>query len=134
MRQHARPPGWDKLAFAAALQITLLEGTEVVFIVIGIGAGGPGLLAPASFGAFIALALVALLGLALHRPLANVPENTLKFIVGGLLCGFGTFWTGAGIGLAWPGSDAALLWLAAGFLIAGYLAVPFCRKAAPRRN
>jgi uncharacterized membrane protein len=85
---------WDKLAFAAAFNITMLEGTEVVFIVIALGAGGSGLLVPASVGAAAALAVVIALGLALHRPLARVPENTLKFIVGVLLSAFGTFWVG----------------------------------------
>ncbi len=41
----AGAPGWDLLAFAAAFQITMLEGAEVVFIVLGIGAGGAGLTA-----------------------------------------------------------------------------------------
>ncbi len=35
--------------------------------------------------------LVAALGLVIHRPLARVPENGLKFVVGVLLSAFGTF-------------------------------------------
>ncbi len=70
---------WDKFAFSAAFNITMLEGTEVVFIVIALGASGAGLLLPASLGAVAALLVVAALGFALHRPLARVPENTLKF-------------------------------------------------------
>ncbi|MEO6779995.1 MAG: hypothetical protein ABI196_03615 [Bradyrhizobium sp.] len=97
-------PGWDKLAVATALQITLLEGIEVVFIVIAMGAGG-GMLLPAALAAGVAFALVCLLGLLLHRPLASIPENLLKFTVGILLTAFGTFWVGEGLGIAWPGSD-----------------------------
>jgi uncharacterized membrane protein len=127
--------GWDKLAFAAAFNITMLEGTEVVFIVIALGAGGTGLLLPASLGAVAALVVIAVLGLALHRPLARVPENTLKFIVGVLLSAFGTFWVGEGAGLAWPRPAAANPDLAIPFLVVAYLAValwlvPICRTAA----
>jgi uncharacterized membrane protein len=130
--------GLDKLAFAAAFNITMLEGTEVVFIVIALGAGATGLLLPASLGAFGALIVVSLLGLALHRPLARIPENTLKFIVGVLLSAFGTFWVGEGAGLPWPGPAAANPDLAIPFLIAAYLGIalwliPACR-AIPRHT
>ncbi|MBV9751232.1 MAG: TMEM165/GDT1 family protein, partial [Hyphomicrobiales bacterium] len=84
--------GWDKVAFAASFKITMLEGIEVVFIVVAIGAGGAGLLLPASIGALVALVLVVALGILVHRPLATIPENTLKFMVGVLLSAFGTFW------------------------------------------
>ena len=126
--QGARAAAWDRVAFAGAFQITMLEGAEVVFIVIAIGAGGTGLLLPASFGALAALLVVAALGLAIHRPLASVPENTLKFAVGVLLSAFGTFWFGEGVGIVWPGADWSILALVAGFLVAALLAVPLCRK------
>jgi uncharacterized membrane protein len=41
--------------------------------------------------------------------LARVPENAMKFVVGIMLTGFGTFWGAEGAGAHWPGSDAALL-------------------------
>jgi len=116
----------DRLAFAAAFNITMLEGTEVVFIVIALGAGGTGLLWPASLGAVAALGVVTALGVALHRPLARVPENTLKFVVGVLLSAFGTFWVGEGAGLAWPGLTSADTDLAIPVLMAAYLAVALC--------
>ena len=102
---------WDWPGFAAAFQVTMLEGTEVVFIVVALGAGGARLV-PASLGAAAALAVVAALGVALHRPLSSIPENVLKTLVGILLAAFGTFWTGEAIGVAWPGGDAALSLLA----------------------
>ena len=133
MRQLARSSGgWDEIAFATAFQITMLEGTEVVFIVIAIGAGGTGLLLPASMGALAALLVVVALGLLLHRPLANVPENALKFTVGVLLSAFGTFWVGEGMGLAWPGADWSILALIAGFVTTALVAVPLCRANAGR--
>jgi Ca2+/H+ antiporter, TMEM165/GDT1 family len=130
-----RGRSFDKLAFAAAFNITMLEGTEVVFIVIALGAGGAGLLLPASLGAAAALVVVAALGLALHRPLARIPENTLKFIVGVLLSAFGTFWVSEGAGLGWPGPAGANPELAVPALVAAYLAlavwlVPACRAMA----
>lgn len=126
--------GFDGVAFGASFKITMLEGVEVVFIVIAVGAGGPGLLVPASLGALAALVLVALLGLVLHRPLSRTPENTLKFVVGVLLSGFGAFWIGEGVGVAWPGEDWAILGLTAGFLLVGLAAVPFCRAQAAARS
>ncbi len=122
--------GWDRAGFAAAFQITMLEGVEVVFIVIAIGAGGAGLLLPASLGALAALGVVVALGVAIHRPLANVPENALKFVVGVLLSAFGSFWVGEGIGIEWPGADWAILGLIAGFLAVALLAVASCRRVA----
>ena len=130
MRQQGVAAGWDRVAFFTAFNITMLEGAEVVFIVIAIGAGGVGLLWPASLGAIAALLLVMLIGLAVHRPLATVPENTLKFTVGVLLSAFGAFWTGEGLGLDWPGADWSLFGLTAGFLIIALLAVPLCRTQA----
>ena len=118
--------GWDRVALAAAFNITMLEGTEVVFIVIAFAAGGTGLLLPAAGGAVIALLTVIALGVVLHRPLARVPENTLKFVVGVLLAAFGTFWLAEGVGLEWPGPASAQPDLAIPFLIAVYLCVALC--------
>lgn len=118
---------WDKIAFAASFNITMLEGTEVVFIVIAIGAGGTGMLLPAGLGAVAALAVVTALGFALHRPLAKVPENTLKFIVGVLLSAFGTFWVGEGLHLTWPYADWSIPALAAAYLLLAALLARLCR-------
>lgn len=130
MRRLPGAAGWDRVAFAAAFQIVMLEGTEVVFIVIAIGAGGAGLLFPASLGALAALLSVVALGFVLHRPLANVPENTLKFVVGVLLSAFGTFWTGEGAGLLWPGGDWSIPALVLGYLAVALLSVALCRSSA----
>ncbi len=120
--------GWDAVAVATSFKITMLEGIEVVFIVIAVGAAAPGLLLPAAIGALAALLLVIALGLALHRPVATIPENTLKFVVGILLSAFGTFWVGEGMRLHWPGADLSLLALNAGFLAAAFLAAKLSRR------
>jgi uncharacterized membrane protein len=59
--------------------------------------------------AIAAVVIVASAGLAARAPLARVPENTLKFVVGVMLTSFGTFWGAEGAGATWPGADAALL-------------------------
>jgi uncharacterized membrane protein len=118
---------WDKLAFATAFHITMLEGAEVVFIVLGIGARSTALLRAASIGALCALAVVVMAGAAIHRPLASVPENQLKFAVGILLSAFGTFWFGEGAGMAWPGEDWSLVALVIGYFVAAMIAVQLCR-------
>ena len=63
----------------------------------------------------------------LHRPLAQVPENTLKFVVGIMLSAFGTYWLGEGCGLSWPGSDFAILGLIAGFAASALLGLQMIR-------
>ena len=120
--------GLDRIAVSTAFNITMIEGIEVVFIVVAVGAGGPGLLAPAGLGAVAALLVVIALGLVLHRPVATIPENVLKFAVGILLTAFGTFWVGEGMGLPWPGGDAAAAALNAGFLATALAAVFLCRR------
>jgi uncharacterized membrane protein len=123
--------GGDRsMAGAAALtafQAVLLEGLEVVFIVIAVGAGR-GLLWPATLGAAAACGLVLAIGVSLRRPLARVPENTLKFGVGVLLSAFGIFWGGEGLGIPWPGGDAALGGIMAVFLLASLAAIPMARQ------
>ena len=119
----------DWLAGLASFKAVLLEGLEVVFIVIAVSAGR-GLLVPASAGALAACLLVAGIGFAVHRPLARVPENTLKFAVGVMLSSFGVFWTGEGLGVPWPGADLAIVAFAALFLMAGLGAVTLARRAS----
>ena len=128
MRGFATVRGFDRLAFATAFEIVMLEGTEVVFIVVAIGAGGVGLWLPASLGAVAALLAVMALGFVLHRPLANVPENTLKFLVGVLLSAFGTFWVGEGAKFVWPGGDWSILALVFGYFLVALVTVTICRS------
>jgi uncharacterized membrane protein len=115
------------VAGIAALKAVLLEGLEVIFIVIAVGAGR-GLLLPASLGALAACAVVLAAGAAVHRPLSRVPENSLKFAVGVMLSAFGVFWTGEGLGISWPGQDLALLVFVGLFLAAGLLGTSLARK------
>jgi len=124
-KRHAARLDW--LAALASFKAVLLEGLEVVFIVLAVSAGR-GLLAPASAGALVACLLVAAFGFVVHRPLARVPENALKFAVGVMLAAFGVFWTGEGLGVAWPGADLAIVAFAALFLAVALGAVPLTRQ------
>jgi uncharacterized membrane protein len=98
----------DWYAFTLAFKGVLLEGLEVVFIVITFGAS-QGDVGAAAIGAAAAVAVVAVTGVAVRAPLARVPENAMKFAVGVMLTSFGMFWGAEGAGVSWPGGDAALL-------------------------
>jgi len=122
----ARPTGagrrWDPITFITTLKAVVLEGTEVVVIVIGLGAAGNRLV-PASIGAVGACLLVIAASVLLRRPLARVPENALKFAVGIMVSAFGLFWFGEGAGLQWPYGDAAIPGLMLVLLLASALGV-----------
>jgi Ca2+/H+ antiporter, TMEM165/GDT1 family len=124
-RRPSKSLNW--IAGITALKAVLLEGLEVVFIVVAVGAGR-GLLVPAGLGALAACALVLTAGVLVHRPLSRVPENSLKFGVGVMLSAFGVFWTGEGLDIAWPAQDLALVLFAALFLSAGLIGSAFARK------
>jgi uncharacterized membrane protein len=100
--------GVDGYSFALAFKGVLLEGLEVVLIVLTFGANQHRV-GIAALAAAAAVGLVVLAGVAVRAPLARVPENTMKFAVGVMLSSFGMFWAAEGAGATWPGSDAALL-------------------------
>ena len=105
---HVERAGIDWYGFTLSFKGVLLEGLEVVFIVLTFGSA-QGSIPLAAAGAAAALVLVAGVGLAVRAPLARVPENTLKFAVGVMLTTFGIFWSAEGAGADWPGGDAAIL-------------------------
>jgi uncharacterized membrane protein len=121
--------GVDPIALATAFKAVLLEGVEIVFIVLAVSVGGADLQRTAILGTLAAAVLVTLAAVAVHRPLTRVPENTLKFAVGVVISAFGIFWTGEGLGVAWPGGDFSLLLIAAGLLLCALLGL---RIASPR--
>lgn len=120
--------GRDWLGVSTAFNGVFLEGTEVVFIVIGLGAAGKALGAAAG-GAAAAAVIVILAGIFLHRPLDRVPENTMKFVVGIMLTSFGTLWAGEGLGVSWWHQDFFIPILVAGYLAASWLLIRMLKSA-----
>jgi uncharacterized membrane protein len=102
-----RASGRDGVAFAVAFKGVFLEGTEVVLIVVSLGASQHRL-GLAALTAAVAAVLVAGVGVIVSRQLSEVPENTIKTAVGIMLTSFGVFWVGEGAGVHWPGSDLAI--------------------------
>jgi uncharacterized membrane protein len=118
-----RRAGLDWYAFTVAFKGVLLEGLEVVFIVIAFGTAQRNL-GLAALGAGAAAVLVVLAGVLARGPLSRVPENTIKFGVGLLLTSFGCFWAAEGLGIKWPGDELSLLAVVA-FLGAASFALVF---------
>jgi len=119
--------GLDAYSFVVAFKGVLLEGLEVVFIVITFGANQHRIgLAAAAAG--LAVGLVALVGVLVHAPLRQVPENAMKFGVGVMLTSFGMFWGAEGVGASWPGGDAALLGIIPATLAFALLLVAVLRR------
>ena len=110
----------DLLATIAAFKAVVIEGLEVVLIVVAVGRVA-GALVPAALGAGTAAIVVVALGIAVHRPLTRVPENALKFGVGVVIVSFGIFWLGEGLGVPWPGGDLAVLSIIAGVFALAHL-------------
>ena len=125
--------GLDGVSFAVAFKGVLLEGLEVAFIVVTFGANADKMV-PAAVGALLACLLVVIVGVAVHRPLSRVPENGLKFVVGIMLLTFGTFWAGEGIGIEWPAGDLTLIYLVAGYTIAGLAGIWAARSFLSSRR
>jgi uncharacterized membrane protein len=127
----AAEPGQARTeGLAVAFKGVLLEGVEVVVIVISTGATQHRL-APAAGAAGAAAVVVAGAGLLLARQLSAVPENALKLAVGVMLSSFGLFWAGEGAGVHWPGSDATLPVVVVGFaVLAGALTLALRRAPA----
>jgi uncharacterized membrane protein len=114
--------GLDWYSFTVAFKGVLLEGLEVVFIVISFGTAQDAL-GPAAAGAAAAFVVVVAAGVLAQGPLSRVPENTIKFAVGLLLTSFGCFWGAEGAGVDWPGDEVSLLGVIAFFVVLSFALV-----------
>ena len=122
----------DWYAFTLSFKGVVLEGLEVAFIALTFGSNQHDIpLAALAAGA--AVVAVAGAGFAVRAPLARVPENTMKFVVGVMLSSFGTFWGAEGAGARWPGGDAALLVLVPAFALLGLGLTALLRPSATGR-
>jgi len=127
---HGSPLRQDWVAFTIALKGVFLEGMEVVFIVVAVG-GTSGGLHIAVAGGLLAMIAVAVLGVVVRKPLAQVPENTLKYAVGIILASIGTFWAAEGMGATWPLDLVSVLGIAAIYFGASRVAVMMVRRRKP---
>jgi uncharacterized membrane protein len=126
--------GLDAFGFAVSFKGVLLEGIEVIFIVVTFGVNA-GSMRVAVAGAAVGGLIVVAAGVALHRPLARVPENAMKMTVGLLLSTFGTFWAVEGLGffssgeasVEWPGGDASLPFVLAAWCLLAWASVRLLR-------
>ena len=110
------PNHWDNIGFWFSYKAVLLEGLEVAFIVVALGAqGGPALQA-SIVGAVVAFVLTMMAGVVLRKPLTFVPENWMKFVVGVMLTTFGIYWGAEGLGIHWSLGASTLLLLMAGIV------------------
>ncbi len=127
----ARPArGADWYAMTTTFKCVLLEGLEVVLIVVSFGSAQHHL-ALASLGAASAVVIVTGAGIAIHKPLAKVPENTLKLVVAMVLTTFGILWTSEGLGLALGSGQLPLVVILAFVIIGSGSAIMVLRR---RRN
>jgi uncharacterized membrane protein len=125
-----RAKGRDGVGFAVAFKGVFLEGTEVVLIVVSLGAAQHRL-GLAALAAAAAAVLVGVVGLIVARQLSEVPENTIKTLVGVMLTSFGVFWVGEGAGVHWPGDDLSIPVLV-GFFVVVYVGLTaFMRTQLP---
>jgi uncharacterized membrane protein len=128
----AQHEGFDVYSFSISFKGVFLEGIEVEFIVLTLGANQHRIgLAVGAAG--IAVAAVVVAGFLARAPLARVSENTLKLIVGVMLTSFGVFWSAEGAGAHWPGGDAALLAIIPSVLAVAIVISTAIRRAAGRR-
>jgi uncharacterized membrane protein len=117
----------DWVGFVIAFKGVFLEGIEVVFIVVAVG-GTSRYFPEAVAGGLLAMLVVAVAGVIVRKPLARVPENTLKYAVGIILTSLGTFWAAEGMGASWPLDFVSILFLAAAYFGASQLAVLLVRR------
>lgn len=138
-RGEAITPRIEPFGVAMSYKAVLLEGLEVAFIVITFGSSAATSIASrslgitsAAIGATVAGLLVIALGALVRAPLKQVPENTLKYVVGIMLTSFGTFWGGEGLGINWPFADAFILALVALYLLASFVLVTWLKQVKQR--
>jgi Ca2+/H+ antiporter, TMEM165/GDT1 family len=126
----ATPVRRDAVGFAVAFKGVFLEGTEVVLIVVSLGASQHRL-GIAALAAGAAALIVAAVGVVVAKQLSKVPENLIKTGVGIMLTSFGLFWVGEGCGVHWPGSDLAIIVLVAVFVVITLMTTGWLKTLRP---
>ncbi len=123
--------GRDATAFTVAFKGVVLEGLEVVIVVLTLGVANHRL-ALAAYAAAAAVLIIGLIGVVVSRQLSKVPENAMKMAVGLMLVSFGSFWSGEGMGVHWPLSDLSILGLIALYGLATFIMIKVLGGVRPR--
>ncbi len=124
-------PDW--YAFTLSFKGVVLEGLEVAFIALTFGSNQHDI-PLAALAAVTAVLVIVAAGAAVRAPLARVPENTMKFVVGVMLTSFGAFWGAEGAGARWPGNDAALLAMVPSFALFGLALTAWLRRTGDSKS
>ncbi len=118
----------DRYGFIVSFKGVLLEGLEVVFIVLTFGAAQHAL-PVAIAGAALAVFAVTAVAAVVRKPLSRVPENAMKFYVGVTLCAFGSFWSAEAVDVRWPGDALSIAVLMVFYFVIARLFVNRLRVA-----
>ncbi|GAC1356274.1 MAG: hypothetical protein NVSMB31_16900 [Vulcanimicrobiaceae bacterium] len=117
-----------RIGFATAYNAVLLEGFEIVIIVVTFAAATPNGFLWASIGAVAAALLVIAAGIVLRKPFSQVPENTMKFVVGVMLCSLGTYWGAEGLGVVWAFKDLTILGLIGVYILSSLALIAITKR------
>src|SRR5947208_5589262 len=79
-----KPHRWDNIGFWFSYKAVLLEGLEVAFIVLALGAQGGSALQAAILGALGAFVVVLIAGSLLHKPPAFVACGAISILAGNI--------------------------------------------------
>jgi uncharacterized membrane protein len=123
------PDGVDWTAFVLSFKGVLLEGLEVVFIVVTFGTATH-LIGLAALSAAAACVVVTALAFLIHRKIRDIPRHIVKYSVGLLLVTFGTFWAVEGLGVEWPGEDLSILGLLGFYFLFSIACLYLLRRTA----
>ena len=104
----------------------------MAFIIITFGANS-GRLDLAAAGAVAAFFLISGIGVIVHKPLTQVPENAIKHTVGVMLMAFGTFWGAEGVGIEWTLNAAAILPIAGFYWLASLVFIEAIKRGEQDR-
>jgi uncharacterized membrane protein len=126
--KHERRHVTDWTAFVLSFKGVLLEGAEVVFIILTFGVATRHL-DLAILGASAAFVVVSAGAVLAYPILQKLPGHVIKCGVGLLLVSYGTFWGASGLGVRWPGSDLAILPLLGLYMAFSFVSIRLLRRS-----
>jgi Ca2+/H+ antiporter, TMEM165/GDT1 family len=123
----SKSKNFNNFGFATSYKSVLFKGLDVAFIIITLGVTAANNringIYGASICAIITFLVIIILGSIIHKPLAKVPENTLKYLVGIILVSYGTYEAGKGLGIQWINYKLSVLTLISFFSILSFITI-----------